>query len=495
MRISPITSVTVNQTRTTTNHSYPVKRSQITFGISEHERRIEEKVKEKTKDMSWVERNLLGGKSKARTSAEREVEKEDLARDKELLVQKTINEETKKRVADQMAFATKIEQLRQQDTARIAALEDAQRGHIQWQREMYESSQQTTRMISEQISSFANIMKEMQAMRSESERTTQELIKQLIEAKNTNNKSMEEELNRMKDELRKEFEQKYKIKAEEAEKTKHMDEMFRKMHETNAGKGFGKVGGYQKEKDVLITQIGNSIISEKSGQPTEIPNGILFYGPKGNGKSLFARAFAEQLGCHNVKIELDIDEATNLRNLKEAAKKAQENFEKDGTRTIIRIEEFDDFAPKNSRIVAPLKSFMDDVSQKYHATIFATTNFPENIDDILLRNGRFSVKVPLAPANKSNTTDIVKHYAEKFADATVNYEKIAEELVSVQPNEAYSNAKIETIIKGLISEITEKGKKTFSHTELLGKIKEFGADISKQALEKFADQIIYMRKI
>ena len=94
-----------------------------------------------------------------------------------------------------------------------------------------------------------------------------------------------------------------------------------------------------------------------------------------------------------------------------------------------------------------------------------------------------------------NTIDIVKHYAQDFADSTVNFEKVAEELVSVQPNEAYSNAKIESVIKKLVTEMTELGKTKFSHTDIMNKIKEFGADISKDALNKFADQIILMKKL
>ena len=495
MKVYSISTIPHQQIKTIHNNKKSYSTNQITFGISEHERRVIEKTNDLTKNMGWLDKHVFGGKSKARTQAERMVEREDLEKDKELIRQKTIIEETKKNQEVLNRYAATIEDMRQRDSLRIQALEEAQKGHIQWQKEMFEANQKTTQMISEQIAAFASIMKEMQQMKTESDKTQAELFKQLIEARKANDIDMQKQIEKMREELRQEYEAKYKTEDIKTKKARQYAEMQEKMSKINKSKGFGKVGGYKKEKDTLMTLIGNSIIAEKSGEQATVPNGILFYGPKGNGKSLFARAFAEQLNCHNVKIELDVDARANLTNLRNAAKKAQENFEKDGTRTIIRIEEFDDFAPKDSKIVAPLKSLMDDISQKYHATIFATTNFPEKIDDILLRAGRFDVKVPLAPANKMNTIDIVKHYAQDFADSTVNFEKVAEELVSVQPNEAYSNAKIESVIKKLVTEITELGKTKFSHTDIMNKIKEFGADISKDALNKFADQIILMKKL
>ncbi len=508
MRINSVSTFPLQQINRGTNPKYHAN-IQISFGISEHERRVKERTNDLTKNMGFIDKHIFGGKSKARQEAEKQIEAEDLNRDKELIRQATINEETKKRLADQARYTEQISILNAQNSARMAALEQAQEQHIQWQKEMYEKTEQTTQIIMQQVENFANIMKEVQAMSAESNRLQSELFKELLAARETNNKSWQEEVEKMKEELRKEYEEKYREKTEGAKRSQFVYEMYEKMHKTNSQKGFGSVAGYQKEKDVLLTHIGNSIIAERSGQPADVPNGILFYGPKGNGKSLFAKAFAEQLDCHHTKIELDIDEATNWKNLKAAAQKAQENFEKDGKRTIIRIEEFNDFAPKDSKIVSVLKSFMDDVSQKYHATIFATTNFPEKIDDILLRSGRFNVKVALAPADKKNVIEILKYYGKDFADESVNFEELAEEIVKVQPEAAFSNAKIKAIIRGLVEgqvgpentnnsfvfeDFVKKGCK-ISQREIMENIKKMGADISKVALDKFLEQIKYVKML
>lgn len=61
---------------------------------------------------------------------------------------------------------------------------------------------------------------------------------------------------------------------------------------------------------------------------------------------------------------------------------------------------------KDSKTIAPLKNIMDNLSKKYHCTIFATVNSIEEIDEKLLRNGRFDLKIGLPPANKK----MPKHY-------------------------------------------------------------------------------------
>ena len=504
MRINAISTIPTRQYIKSIKDNPTYLNNQISFGISEHERRVIERTNDLTKNMGFLDKHIFGGKSKARQEAEKQIDKEDLDRDKELIQQTIINQETRKRIAEQEQYTARINQLNEQNAVRMAALEQAQQQHIQWQKEMFEQTQRTNQIIMQQIENFSNLMKEMQVMRAEADKVQAELIKELIEARNTNNKAREEEINKIREEIRKEFAE----KAREAKQSQFVNEMYEKMHQTNSKTGFGSVAGYQTEKNILLAQIGNSIIAERSGQPAEIPNGILFYGPKGNGKSLFAKAFAEQLECHNTKIELDIDEATNWKNLKIAAQKAQEDFEKDGKRTIIRIEEFDAFAPKNSGIVSVLKSFMDDVSTKYHATIFATTNFPENIDDILLRSGRFNVKIALAPANKENAKEVLKHYGKDFADKTVDFEELADEIIKVQPEVAFSNARIKSIIQDTIQgKVGPAGKNSFimfdavkngfkiSHKEILLNIKKIGADISKAALDKFLAQIKYVKSI
>ena len=139
-----------------------------------------------------------------------------------------------------------------------------------------------------------------------------------------------------------------KIKMQE--NLKNFEEILRKVTENNDNRGFDRIAGYGKEKDILMQMVGAPIALEKDGQHVDVPNGILLFGPKASGKSLFVESFAEQLDCDLVKLEDSLNPVENMKNLREVAKKAQERFENTGIRTIIQIDGFDNFAQKGSKI-------------------------------------------------------------------------------------------------------------------------------------------------
>lgn len=111
MRINAINTISAKPINRNIKNKNSYINNQITFGISEHERRVREKQADLTKNMGWWDKNIFGGNSKARTEAERAVDAEDLARDKELIRQATINEESKKRIAQQAEYTAHINKL------------------------------------------------------------------------------------------------------------------------------------------------------------------------------------------------------------------------------------------------------------------------------------------------------------------------------------------------------------------------------------------------
>lgn len=262
----------------------------------------------------------------------------------------------------------------------------------------------------------------------------------------------------------------------------------------NGHKGLEKIAGYQDQKDILINHVARPIELEKLGKPVIVPNGVMFFGPKGVGKTAFVEAFAEQLGCRLVKIQNFYEDEKNLHGLKAEAQKAKEHFEKTHIRTILQIDGFEEFAPRDSRMIGPMKGFMDVVSKDYHCTVLATTNHLEELDYMLLKPGRFEIKMALHPANKENAADILKHYAADFADESVNYEELAKHIVGVQPEEAFSNSGIKNVVNRCVKNIEEAGRK-ITHTDLLKSIQEIGPDITKQALELFREQLHYIRNL
>lgn len=258
----------------------------------------------------------------------------------------------------------------------------------------------------------------------------------------------------------------------------------------NSNFGFNRIAGYQKQKDILMDELLMPIKLEKAGKSVVVPNGVILFGPKGVGKTVFVEACAEQLGCRLVKIQNQGDDRTNITNLRNEAKKAKEYFEKTHIRTILQIDEFEEFAPIGSKMTPPMKSFMDDVSKDYHCTVFATAKRLDEIDQFVICYPRCVCKLEFPLANKEDAKAILKHYVGGFANESVNYEELAEYIVKPDRYSmcAYSNARIENIAAGLIHNSLSLSKK-ITQTDLLTAIKETTPDISQKAIDLFMEQI------
>lgn len=246
-------------------------------------------------------------------------------------------------------------------------------------------------------------------------------------------------------------------------------------------KGFTRIAGYQKEKNILNKYFINEIKKERSGEKTEIPNSVLFFGPTGNGKTTFARAFAAETGC-----KLEIGRSANfLEMLDNKLKKAEELFKTNKTRTILFIDEFDKIASENTIVIKKLKEILQNCSKRHHCTIFATTNHPLNITLPLTgENSVFSYIVSVDPPNTQNKTEILKYYLAERSDKSLDYDnlvKILEEQERLS-NKRYNN----TQLKEICLDISDKN---FSENNLIALIKKTEPTIEKEALNKYLKEM------
>ncbi len=264
-----------------------------------------------------------------------------------------------------------------------------------------------------------------------------------------------------------------------------------KVGQYRENKGFSQIAGYDKEKDILYKYFISEIAKEEAGLKANIPNAIMFFGPKGNGKTTFANAFAQEIGCENpiYVVGSGINTAgickSLYKNLNKAAKKANEEYEKTGKIQVIFIDEFDLVADEKSTILPELEEFMRTCYEKYHCILFAATNYPLKLKLPLTDDDRvFPFIVSQDPPTLQNKTEILKYYLNdkldsKISDDDYNMLACLLECQEIEKKGKYSIAQIR-------NEICEtKSESTISVDKVIENIENHPPKIINKELENY----------
>ncbi|MEM2381703.1 MAG: CDC48 family AAA ATPase [Candidatus Nezhaarchaeales archaeon] len=141
------------------------------------------------------------------------------------------------------------------------------------------------------------------------------------------------------------------------------------------------------------------------------PKGVLLHGPPGCGKTLLAKAVANESGAHFITINgpeiMSKFYGESEARLREVFKEAEGNAP-----SIIFIDEVDAIAPKREevtgeverRVVSQLLTLMDGLKGRGQVVVIGATNRPDAVDPALRRPGRFdreiSIGIPDKPARR-----------------------------------------------------------------------------------------------
>jgi transitional endoplasmic reticulum ATPase len=212
--------------------------------------------------------------------------------------------------------------------------------------------------------------------------------------------------------------------------------------------GFDAVGGMEEiKKDLLV--IAESI---REGRTNRVPMGLLFTGPMGTGKTFVAEAFAKECSLTTIKLK-------NFRSKWVGA--TEGNLEKILSviraigQVIVIIDEGDrafgsadgdSDGGTSSRVIARIKEFMSDTSNRGRILFIVMTNRPDRLDLDLKRAGRLDRKIPFLYAQTAEEV-------ESVACALIRKNRVRTDVVLEQIREefserlvGYSNADVEAII-------------------------------------------------
>jgi len=181
--------------------------------------------------------------------------------------------------------------------------------------------------------------------------------------------------------------------------------------------GYDDIGGVRRQlaqiREMIELPLRHPLLFKTLG--VKPPRGVLMYGPPGSGKTLIARAVANETGAFffiingpEIMSKMAGESEANLR-------KAFEESEKNAP-AIIFIDEIDSIAPKREkasgeverRIVSQLLTLMDGLKSRASVVVIGATNRPNSIDAALRRFGRFDREIDIGVPDENGRLEILR---------------------------------------------------------------------------------------
>lgn len=240
-----------------------------------------------------------------------------------------------------------------------------------------------------------------------------------------------------------------KVKIEYVKYSSDVSKKKEQQKRVKRGNGFADVAGMTELKEQLQSDVIDLLQNPEQARELglNIPNGLLFFGPPGCGKTFFAEKFAEETGF-NYQYVRGSDVASpyidgGKGKIADIFNEARENAP-----TILFLDEVDSLlrdrsAHNNATTAGAVNEFLTQLNNcgEDSVLVIAATNKPTDIDEAALRAGRLELKYYIPQPDKETRKRMFQiGIGKRNYDFGIDYDLLAEK------TENYVSADISLVV-------------------------------------------------